>query len=109
MMITTNKYNLDLEITGGLIRIGPGLDSPKPWVFGSTDVAYTSTVDLVGSEGIAILKGLTQPFDHALHDAFDLLLRFHGFTHYARHRHCINKPNENLRIFPLRSLGKEKP
>lgn len=105
MMIYTDKHNLHLEITNAVIRGGPGMAEPVPWYWGSTD--YDIVVPLVGTEGMAILKGLKHPFSHALHDAFDQLLTAHEFHSYARHRHVVGpdgKPRagEQFRVFPLR-------
>lgn len=85
-----------LEITGAFIRVGP-----DNWTFGSTEVDYDFGVDLVGTEGVAILKGLTYPgFNHGHRDAIRAALLAHGFKFYARHRHIEGRA-AGLKLFRL--------
>jgi len=85
-----------LEITGGLIRVGP-----DDWAFGSAAVDYDFSVDLVGTEGIAILKGLTYRGFMPQHGAaIRSVLREHRFEFYGRHRHVGGRP-AGLKLFRL--------
>lgn len=85
-----------LEITGAFIRVGP-----NNWTFGDTTVDYDFGVDLVGTEGIAILKGLTyRGVNHGHRDAIREVLLAHRFEFYARHRHIEGRP-AGLKLFRL--------